>query len=605
MKKIITFLMLITAISIHQKAAAQPGACQASFSYTTDSTGSLVTFTNTSIGNYSNVQWSFGDGSGSASMNPIHQYNGFGPYIVCLTIYDSIGQCQSTFCDSIAGGGTTGCAVSFGNQGVGLSQTFYGYMLNGGNIVAYSWDFGDGTTANNQMPQHTYAAAGTYYVCLTATNSFGCTSVYCDSIVVNGGLPGCAASFIASGGGLLNLITFTNNSIGSTNYLWDFGDGSTSTQANPNHMYANPGIYTVCLTIGTPMDSCNDTYCTTITVGNVTTCNAQFGYQNVQGTFTFSSFNNPNYTHSWSFGDGTYSFSDNPVHTYGAPGAYYVCHTISDSANQCTDTFCDSIYFTSVGNCNVSFTYSVDSNGVAVFTGTSSGVMGSYIWSFGDNTTGTGANVTHQYNGSGYYTVCVSVVAQGMVLCSYCDTVVVGTPNACVPVFYAFPDSNVIGNGNVYFGIFSPCGSTQYVWSFGDGSTGNGANPVHNYADSGWYYVCVTAFTPGGTYTFCDSVYALRLGTASVMETASSIALNVFPNPAADMAAATFTLTTAGEVKATITDIQGKVLTVISEGNLSVGNHRLEINTSSLNSGVYLLNLIINGSQIHSKIVVQ
>jgi PKD repeat protein len=609
MKTLITFLFLLTAAICTETVSAQPAGCQAAFTYTTDSTGYVVTFTNTSVGNFTNLSWSFGDGSSSTQTNPVHFYNSTGPFIVCLTIWNGILGCQSVFCDTIPGGGSSGgCSAYFSTQATGQSVYFYGYLTGGSNPVSYAWDFGDGNTGSGISPQHTYAASGTYSVCVDITTANGCVATYCNTVIVNSSVP-CNASFTSSGTGLFNVIQFINTSVGNiSTYYWDFGDGTSSTQISPSHIYANAGTYTVCLTVGNPIDSCSSTFCSTVTVANSVGCNAQFGYQNTNMTYTFASSSSASTNHQWSFGDGTTSFSAIPTHTYGAAGTYVVCHTVTDTLNSCTDTWCDSIMISNGGNCVTSFSYTTDSSGTLfAFTGTSSGTQGYFQWSFGDGTGGQGPLATHQYLNPGVYIVCLSILSSpaGNILCSYCDSIVVGSGNVCVPVFYSYPDSNVLGTGNVYFGIYNTCGNTQYVWNFGDGSTGSGISPVHNYADSGWYYVCVTAYTPNGTYTFCDSVYSLRLSSTGIVETAETISLNVYPNPAIENASIAFHLSQKSDVSIALYDVQGKLQAIIYNGNLPYGKHSLNLQSADLQSGIYLLNMVINGSVIHHRIVVQ
>jgi PKD repeat protein len=608
MKSIITCLLLFAAFTFTEKATAQPSNCQAAFTYTLDSTGTIATFTNTSTGNITNVSYSFGDGTASSLFNPVHLYNSPGPHIVCLTVWDSAGTCQSTFCDTVNGGSTTsGCSASFSLQSTGLTVYFYGYLAFGTNAVSYTWDFGDNTSGTGAFPQHIYTASGTYNVCVTVATAGGCIASYCDSVTVTA-VTGCNASFNASNNGLLNTVSFTNTSTGNNLvYFWDFGDGTTSTLINPLHTYSGNGTYTVCLTIGDPATGCQDTYCTAVTVGNSVGCNAVFGFQNTGNTYYFYAANAPGLTHNWSLGDGTYDFTANPVHTYSGPGTYIVCHTITDSVTSCTATYCDTVIISQGGNCNVTYTFSTDSTGtIFTFAGSASGTTGGLSWSFGDGTGGTGPSIVHQYTTSGVYIVCLSLLgANGTVLCSWCDSIAVGTPVLCIPVFYSYTDSNVIGNGNVYFGVSNPCGNTQYVWTFGDGTTGSGSTPVHNYADSGWYNVCVTAYTPAGNYTFCDSIYALRLGSTSIAETAASIGLKIAPNPADELAKIQFTLHQQSDVMISLTDIQGKIQSVLYNGVMPAGEVKLNLNTGDLQSGIYLLDMLVNGISIHQRIAVQ
>jgi len=100
-------------------------------------------------------------------------------------------------------------------------------------------------------PLHTFANPGAYWVCLTVNDSIGgCTDTWCDSIHILGFNPrACDANFyFKPGNALHSLYFFSAPNPPSTVYLWNFGDGSTSTDPNPFHQYAAAGTYKVCLT---------------------------------------------------------------------------------------------------------------------------------------------------------------------------------------------------------------------------------------------------------------------------------------------------------------------------------------------------------------------
>lgn len=201
--------------------------------------------------------WMFGDSTTSTQENPSHTYLVGGTYNVTLIATNFCGSDTITFQASACFTTPTAAfsdtenflAVSFTNASVDAST--------------YFWDFGDGQTSTAMSPTHTYAASGSYIVCLTATNLCGDIDTECDTITV------CAAAlpaFSASANALV--VSFTNSTPGAGNsYVWDFGDGGTSTFANPSHTYATAGLYTVCL-ISTNNCGNTDSTCQSI---NVTT----------------------------------------------------------------------------------------------------------------------------------------------------------------------------------------------------------------------------------------------------------------------------------------------------------------------------------------------
>jgi len=125
---------------------------------------------------------------------------------------------------------------------------------------SFAYDFGDGSNATTvsspERVEHTFTKAGVYTITLTATN--GCsTSATSETITV---LPQPQVSFTASRNedctGLE--VDFTNTSIDGISYLWDFGDGNTSIEKNPVHIYQRTGNYKVKL-LATNLNGCKDT----------------------------------------------------------------------------------------------------------------------------------------------------------------------------------------------------------------------------------------------------------------------------------------------------------------------------------------------------------
>jgi len=112
--------------------------------------------------------------------------------------------------------------------------------------VSYLWDFGDGNTSTEENPSHTYSAAGTYLVCLTATAADGNESTECQEVDVFAEILAAVADFTFSVD--LAEVTFTNSSANADSYSWDFGDSNSSTEENPTHTYEAGNSYEVCLT---------------------------------------------------------------------------------------------------------------------------------------------------------------------------------------------------------------------------------------------------------------------------------------------------------------------------------------------------------------------
>ncbi len=144
------------------------------------------------------------------------------------------------------------------------AYNFLGYNTSTGAGNSYAWDFGDGAVSTMASPTHTYALAGTYNVCLIASNFLCGADTLCQSVTVTGVLDPCNALFNIADDTINpdpNAHYVYNLSYGATlSYLWDFGDGTTSTLATPSHVYASTGPYLLCLSIDNG-SGCTDMFC--------------------------------------------------------------------------------------------------------------------------------------------------------------------------------------------------------------------------------------------------------------------------------------------------------------------------------------------------------
>lgn len=238
--------------------------------------------------------WLNGNASTPASGADTYLYQNLtaGTHQVCLYIYDANGGfCDST-CQTVTIG--SGCNVN-------MNATFTTSTVNGATLFAatsnpsgtvYHWNFGDGTTATTNAPQtsHQYPTdtnTRDYVACLiVSVPGTVCADSSCHIVTVPGsGNGGCQANFtwtINPNG----VYVFANTSSGSpTAWLWNFGNGATSTMQNPTHYFQQPGTYQVCLTI-TGANNCTSTICHNITIGantQDTICGVVFSDANGNG----------------------------------------------------------------------------------------------------------------------------------------------------------------------------------------------------------------------------------------------------------------------------------------------------------------------------------
>jgi PKD repeat protein len=120
--------------------------------------------------------------------------------------------------------------------------------------TGYFWDFGDGRTSSLANPSNLYSNTGSFTVTLAAINPIGTNVLTRTNFITVTNHPPVVADFTADlTGGLAPLtVVFTNLSANATDFAWSFGDGNTSTEANPSYTYLNTGSYAVTLTATGP-----------------------------------------------------------------------------------------------------------------------------------------------------------------------------------------------------------------------------------------------------------------------------------------------------------------------------------------------------------------
>jgi len=245
----------------------------------------------------------------------------------------------------------------------------------------------------------------------------------------------------------VNLATasFTNASINATSYVWSFGDGGQSTEANPVHTYAADGVYTVKLTA---TNECGDAVFTQTVVIATAGPLAFFSAEPTSGcaplTVTFNNLSSANsQSFQWSFPGGlpATSTQQNPTVTYGVAGTYDVTLTATNSQGFDSHTEVGYVVVNSVPT--PTFTYNATFN-VVTFTNTSANAT-SYNWNFGDGNTSTEASPVHTYQNGGEYEVTLTATNA----CGFNSTtvqIVAGANNAGeipgISRFDVFPNPN-------------------------------------------------------------------------------------------------------------------------------------------------------------------
>jgi PKD repeat protein len=225
--------------TVNKIVSVEEEALSPAFAFLVD--GFNVTFQDLSGGEPTSWRWSFGDGTGSSAQHPTHRYTRSGIYVVELTVRR--GGVEASTSQLVSVGDTSELSAAFSAQVDGFRVTFLDTSTGG--PTSWSWTFGDGATSTTQHPTHTYGSAGNYPVTLTVRRSGSVSTT--SQIVKVGEVSGLSASFSFQVTGFS--ATFLDTSSGEpTSWKWTFGDGGTSTEQNPTHLYAAAGNYAVTMT---------------------------------------------------------------------------------------------------------------------------------------------------------------------------------------------------------------------------------------------------------------------------------------------------------------------------------------------------------------------
>ena len=389
-----------------------------------------VEFTNTSIlgtGESVSYYWNFGDGETSSDENPSHIYTSVGTFDVALTVSTTDGTDISEFATIIVRMSTLPTAVFTVEPDSGyvpLTVEFTNTSGFGtGELLYYLWHFGDGTISDDENPVHIYEISGVFDVQLIISTTHGVDTSGTTIITVWDLIPPTAKFAMNPEGGTPPLeVEFTNLSdFGSgelQSYLWDFGDGETSNDENPVHIFQIAGTYKITLTTTTTHGENTSTPKMLVVSNNEEPPIAAFiaeptdGYVPLTVEFTNTSIlgTGESVSYYWNFGDGETSNDENPTHIYAEAGNYSVALTVETSHGTSTSETTTIAVYATIPPTAV-FTVEPDSGYVPLtveFTNTSgfgTGELLYYLWHFGDGTISDDENPVHIYEISGVFDV--------------------------------------------------------------------------------------------------------------------------------------------------------------------------------------------------------
>jgi PhoPQ-activated pathogenicity-related protein len=226
-----------------------------------------------------------------------------------------------------------------------------------GDIVSRLWDFGDGATSTEENPTHTYSALGFYDVSLTVIAENAQDTIrrtgFIEVIEAVPPMADFAADMteVVDGQAIQFMSTGDEGSVPIATYAWDFGDGSTSDEANPTMTYAVAGVYDVSLTVSNDIGTATELKKSYIVVGERVPPVVDFSVDRqeafpgdeLQFTAEITEGSFPVTERTWSFGDGTTSTAANPTHAYGTTGLKTVSLEVKTVVDEVEETKTDYI----------------------------------------------------------------------------------------------------------------------------------------------------------------------------------------------------------------------------------------------------------------------
>ncbi|MDI6792713.1 MAG: PKD domain-containing protein [bacterium] len=453
-----------------------------------------VVLTDLSTGDITIWSWDFGDGNVSSDSSTTHTYASGGDYLATLTVTGPCGSDSDSALIHVDSAEVTADFEPYPAVGcVPLMVDFTDSST--GTITSWSWDFGDTTGSSDSSPRHVYSAPGSYLVTLTVSGACDKDSTTMTVHVYPAEVVAAFKATPTSGCAPLT-VAFTDYSTGAiTSWQWDFGDGGTSSDSSPTHIYTVSGDYTVTLEVSGPCDS--DLFSLSIHV-NPAEIVADFEATPTSGcmplnvcftdlsTGTISSW-------LWDFGDGETSPDFSPCHSYEEIGNYTVKLTVSGPCDSDTQT---KVAYIQVGE-PVKADFTADSSSGCVpftvcFTDSSTGTINSWSWDFGDGNTGSNSSPCHNYTKAGIYTAeltvsgpcgsdsaTMEIEVKGLVEAAFS----VDQTWGCFPFTVCFTD---LSTGPV----------TGWALDFGDGKISTDSSPCHTYTQPGLYTAKLTVTGP-------------------------------------------------------------------------------------------------------------
>ena len=470
-----------------------------------------VQFTSLGDSSYAHF-WDFGDGATATQPNPLHTYTSVGSFAVRHIVTDLLGCKDTLLAPAHVNIGINNLQIAAQDSSVCLNDTIF-FSTTAAANSSILWDFGDGTTSTVLQPFRRYSQAGNYTVSAQISDPSGCTTHLSFPVQVHAyPVPAFDTQDTTLGCELPFLVEFIDQSVGAQSWAWHFGDGTTSTQQHPSHVYTAVDSFHVILTV-TGAGGCRrgiqkQRYVKVREIRMGFTADQRGGCGPLAVSFSDTTRSPYAITHwAWDFGDGTTSSLQNPVHTYTDTGYFDVRLIVVNSAG-CTDTLFRPAYI-SVGTLPLVDFVADTTTACALseihFTNLSSH-GNQALWLFGDGDTAMTYHATHGFMALGDVGVALIMSDRGcrdtLVRSQYVHIL------APLPIMH-ISDKRVCSlPADIQFTNLS-IGADYISWKLGNSGTTTTQHPLHTYTQPGTYAITLTAgnLTTGCESTIEDSIH--------------------------------------------------------------------------------------------------
>ncbi len=488
--------------------------------------------------------WQYPDGTVDVVRNPRKLFTVSGSYNIKHSSINDVG-CATDTTKMFTIAPQPVAAFNLSNAACqGATVTFAdASTIASGKIVKWYWDLGDGrliTNTTNAAVNTVFNTPGNYIVSLQVENESGCRSKIAKqnitvqfSPIIGFDMPGVC---LPLGKAVFrNQTTINDGSANSLTYLWNFGDGGTSTETDPQYIYTKPGPFSVNLKATSIFGCSKDSTKVFSNIYSKPAAAFNFNPNKLCDTDTIRFTDASNAQNStvavwnWKFGDGRSSSSQNPVIRFSESGSYQVSLFVGSAAGCTSDTARKTIYINKSPTASFAISGSTCENEPFTIMDQSkanSGTINNWTWYFPDGTTEShpnGNSFTRNIAQSGAYTIalvvgtdkgCKSDTFRQAALVRPVPVANFVLPKICAnDPFALFKDSSYIA-GNSGGGQFT------YKWDFGDTNssatnpnTSNQQNPQHKYVAAGLYRVSLTATSGTGCSASTTKSFTVSSGS--------------------------------------------------------------------------------------------